>query len=495
MQPAATDTPLSLVESALARNRLGVFAVVFFVLAAAAPMTVIFGGAPSAFTVTGVLGIPVAYLAVAVVLAVFSVGYLAMSRRIVNAGALSTYVTQGLGKVPGVAASFIAVTAYAALLFGMIGGFGAVLSGWLDTRFGIGIGWLAFALAGNAAIGVLGVKKIDLNGRVLAVLLVGEVAVSLIFSIVAVAHPAGGVVTFDTLSPGLLVGPGAGAALVVAVTGFVGFEQTAVFAEESRDPRRTVPRATKLAIAIPALLYAFGAWSMTVATGPDRIVQQATTHGTELMFVIAGPYVGQFLIDLGHLLLVTSLFAGALAFHNTAARYLFSLGRERVLPRSLGRTSPASRAPKNASIWLTVASALVIVWYALNGLDPIVHLFFWLTVLGGLGVLILLAATSLSELVYFHHPANADGLTAWQRRIAPALAFLALTAILTVTLQQFATVAGVDPTSPIRWLLPSVFAVAATIGVLVALRIRATKPDVYAGIGLGAVGVQPEVAP
>ncbi|HEX8344411.1 MAG TPA: APC family permease [Actinoplanes sp.] len=478
------------VESALARSRLGVPAVMFFVLAAAAPLTVVAGGATTAYAVTGVLGIPVAYLLIASVLAVFSVGYIAMSRRIVNAGAFYTYVARGLGRVPGVGAAFVAVTAYAALLFGMLGGVGAVLSAWLDTRFETTVWWWALALAGALVVGFLGVRKVDLNGRVLAVLLIGEVAVSVVVSIVAVAHPAGGAVTYDTLSPGVLIGSGAGAALVVAITGFVGFEQTAVFAEESRDPRRTVPRATHLAIAVPGLLYAFGSWAMSVATGPDRIVEQSRAHGTELLFTIAGPHVAPFLIDLGHLLLITSLLAGAMAFHNTTARYLFSLGRERVLPASLGHTSPATRAPKVASTALTAASALVIVWYAINGLDPIVHLFFWLTVLGGLGVLILMVATSMAVLLYFHRDADRDGLTVWHRRIAPALALIALTAILIVTLRQFATVAGVDPTSPLRWLLPAVFGVVAVLGVAWALRIRATNPDVYAGIGLGAAGTQ-----
>lgn len=492
MSPRTAVLGVSPVQTALARSRLGVIAIAFFSLSAAAPLTVVLGGATTAFAVTGVLGMAAAYLTIAVVLAVFCVGYLAMSRRIVNAGAFYTYVAQGLGKVWGVGASFVAVVAYAVFVFGMLGGFGAVLSGWLNTRFGITLWWWAPALAGVLIIGILAVKKVDFNAQVLAGLLIGEVVVSIILSTVAAAHPANGVLSFDTLSPGLLTGPQAGAALVVAITGFVGFEQTAVFAEESKDPRRTVPLATKLVIVLPAVLYAFGSWAMASATGTDRIVAQSQAHGTELMFVIVGPYIGQWLIDLAHVLLITSLFAGAMAFHNTTARYLYSLGRERVLPASLGRTSPKSLAPKNASIWLSVTSGLVIVWYAITGLDPIVHLFFWLTVLGGLGVLILMVATSLAVLVYFHRPANRDRLTAWTRQIAPALALIALTAILFVTVTQYATVSGVEATSPLRWLLPSVFAVAAAAGIAWALRIRATNPDVYAGIGLGAVGIKPE---
>src|SRR5207244_2538547 len=91
-------TGVDIVSRTLARNRLGVPGVVFFVLAAAAPLTVVAGGATTGWAVTGVVGIPVSYLATGIVLAVFSVGYTAMSRKIVNAGAFYSYITHGLGR-------------------------------------------------------------------------------------------------------------------------------------------------------------------------------------------------------------------------------------------------------------------------------------------------------------------------------------------------------------------------------------------------------------
>lgn len=81
------------------------------------------------------------------------------------------------------------------------------------------------------------------------------------------------------LSPGNLIGPGVGAILALAVLGFVGFESAVVFSEESKDPRRTVPTATYIAVGGTALLYAFGSWAMTVATGPDQIVARSRAEG------------------------------------------------------------------------------------------------------------------------------------------------------------------------------------------------------------------------
>ncbi|GAA4261607.1 hypothetical protein GCM10022255_094860 [Dactylosporangium darangshiense] len=105
MRRSRTSTRDDIVAQTLARNRLGVPAVVFFVLAAAAPMTVVACGATTGWAVTGVKGIPIAYLAIAAVLAMFSVGYTAMSRRIVNSGAFYSYIAQGLGRAAGVAAA------------------------------------------------------------------------------------------------------------------------------------------------------------------------------------------------------------------------------------------------------------------------------------------------------------------------------------------------------------------------------------------------------
>src|SRR5579859_7822673 len=93
----AASKPVS-VSRALAQDRLGVPAVLFFVLAGIAPLTVAAGVIPTAFATTGLKGIPAAFLVIAVVLAVFATGYMAMSRRITHSGAFYAFVTRGLGR-------------------------------------------------------------------------------------------------------------------------------------------------------------------------------------------------------------------------------------------------------------------------------------------------------------------------------------------------------------------------------------------------------------
>ncbi|MET7808547.1 APC family permease [Micromonospora chersina] len=473
------------VSAVLARGRLGIPAVVFFVVAAAAPLTAVAGGATTGYAVTGVLGIPLAYLVVAAVLALFAVGYVAMSRRIVNAGAFYTYVTRGLGRPAGVAAAIVALLAYNSMQIGLYGVFGAVLSRFLNDRFGMDTSWWLCAVIACAVIAVLGLLRIDLNGKVLAVLLIAECVIALVYDAVMVARPVNDLgVSFDTLAPDNLIGPGIGAALVTGIAGFVGFEGTTVFAEETKDPKRTVPRATYIAVAVTGLLYGLSAWAMSVATGPDQIVAAAQTEGTDLIFNLVAPHLTSSLVTLGRWLFITSLFAALLSFHHTVARYAFALGRERVLPSVLGRTSRRTGAPKAGSILQTALALVVLTGYVLADADPIVHLFFWLTSLGALGVLILMTATSVAVVSYFTRIAHRDGM--WRTALAPFLSALALGAILAVTVEQFDTLLGVDPTSPLRWLFPASYALAAATGLAWAFTLRAARPDVYQTIGLGA---------
>ncbi|MCP9977359.1 hypothetical protein [Actinomadura madurae] len=115
-------------ESRLARNRLGVAGIVFFVVAAAAPLVGMTGAVPIAIVLGNGAGVPGAYLAAGIVLLVFSVGYSAMSHRVTNTGAFFAYVGRGLGVVPGVGSAFVSLLAYVAVQLAVFGFFGAVMA-------------------------------------------------------------------------------------------------------------------------------------------------------------------------------------------------------------------------------------------------------------------------------------------------------------------------------------------------------------------------------
>ncbi|MBB5785469.1 amino acid transporter [Jiangella mangrovi] len=472
------------VSRTLASNRLGVPAVVFFVLSAATPLTVVAGVVTTGFAVTGIIGLPIAFAAIAALLALFSVGYVAMSRHVTNAGAFYTYVTHGLGRPAGVAAAYMALLAYNLLQVGLYGIIGVAAAPQLDEWFGITLDWWVIALIAWAIVGILGVLRIDVNGTVLAVLLLAEMAIILIYAFASLLNPADGDVTFDALQVGNLFESGAGAILVLAVLGFVGFEASVVYSEESRDPKRTIALATYISIVVVAAVYVLASWAMTVAAGPDNIVPFAQEFQNGVIFIQAEEFLGTTWVDIGETLFITSVFAAMISFHNTVARYVFALGRERVLPGALGRTSPSSGAPVAASIVQSAIGLIVILVYAFFDLDPLVQLFFNLGTTGGFGVLSLVALTSVAVLAFFwRHP---SGENAWRRVIAPGLATILLLIVVILAISNYDILIGVATDAPERWILPGLFVIAALIGVVWARFLKSSRPDVYEAIGRGA---------
>jgi amino acid transporter len=471
-----------IVSRTLARDRLGIPQVLFFVMAGIAPLTVTAGVIPTAFATTGLTAIPAAFLVIAVVLAVFASGYLAMARRIAHAGAFYACVTRGLGRPAGIAAALVALVAYSLLQVGLYGALGPAAAAEAATHLGVHWSWWEWALIAWALVTVLGQLRVDITGKVLGVLLTAEVIVVIAETIGGLLHPAAGRLSLSSLSPAGLTSGGFttfGVLAVVAVLGFVGFEFGAGLSEEARHPSRTVPAATYLALGVIAVVYAGASWSMAAHAGTARIVAAAAARGPGLLYALSGAgWLGQ----AAQLLFLTSLFAAALAFHNVVWRYVFALGRENVLPAALGRTS-GSNIPRAASLAQSATGLAVILAYALAGLPPMTDLFFWLGTTGGFGVIVLLALTSAAVIAFFAR--DPGGETLWRRLIAPALALAALITIAVLAVGHYAALLGVPPGSPAARILPACYAVAAAVGLAWALILRARRPHAYQAIGLG----------
>jgi amino acid transporter len=475
------------VTDTLRANRLGTSSLVLFAVAAAAPLTVIAGGVTTGYADTGFRGIPAAYLVMAVILLLWSIGYTTLARHVVTAGSLYAYIARGIGPRAGVCAAGVALLAYPAMHIGLAAGFGAVAAEVLHIAAGVDVPWWACAAVALAVIGVLGTRKVDLSGRVLGVLLLGEVAVVVGYDLVILTHPHAGHIDPTPLSPARLAASAGGFIALVGVTAsFTGIELPTVMAEEAKDPRRTVARATRLAVLLTGALYAVSAWALTVGTGLTNIQTAAKTHGPQLIFDLVTPYLFTPLVQLGQLLFLTSLFAAALAFHMTAARYLFALGRDGVLPGWLGKTSRHTGAPAHASRTHSLVAATVLTGYVAAGWhDPLTHLLFWGTVAGGFGVLILMAATCLAVVAYFHRTPHA-GEPLWNRRIAPTASGILLAAVLVASIDQIPLLLGAAPDTAAPWVMPGGYLGAALTGLAVAGYLGRTRPHVLAQVGRGA---------
>jgi len=505
--PVRTERVAPAPAEQLHRRALGVPGLVFFIVAASAPLTAIAGGQSVGYLVTGNRGMAFLYIPFAVVLALFAAGYAAMSQHVTNAGAFYAYVAQGLGRTAGVGTAFVALVSYNAMQIGIYGLFGVAMGTFMADNAGIDIAWWGWCLIALTVIAALGVLQVDLNAKVLAVLLVLEVVVVVIFDVAIAAEPGPQGLTATALDPSVAVTGALGAALAFIMASFVGFEAAAVYSEECRDPRRTVARSTFIAIASIAVLYTVSSWLLTVAAGPATITNPeallqagfTTPDGsapdpTAVLFAAGGARVGETFADIAALLFATSLFAALLSFHNTVARYVFALGRERVLPAACARVQSRTGAPIVGSAAQTTLALAVIAIFAVTGEDPVLTLFTWLTNLGALGVILLLALASCAVVAFFlRHPAPERGR--WSTLIAPALAGVLLSAVFAVVLLNFNVLITSEQDAPVDRLtviLPSVLLGAGVLGLLVGSIMRHRRPDDYALIGLGGA---PRAAP
>jgi len=128
-------------HESLARNQIGVLGIVFFVVAAAAPLTVVVALFPVIIGSGNGIGIAGTFILVAAVLTLFAVGYVAMSRHITNTGAFYAYVTKGLGRPLGLGSASLAIFGYNAIQLGVIGGFGYYAAEFVKSHTDTAIPW------------------------------------------------------------------------------------------------------------------------------------------------------------------------------------------------------------------------------------------------------------------------------------------------------------------------------------------------------------------
>ncbi|MFF3515787.1 APC family permease [Streptomyces sp. NPDC002573] len=450
--------------------------IVVLVIAAAAPLSATVGNLPLALALGNGAGLPGVLLFATAVLLCFSVGYAAMSRQVVNTGAFYTYVGQGLGKPVAVGTAVLAVLSYSALSIGLAGAFGYFTS-LILTAVGIHGSWVLYASAGITITGLLGYRSVDLSAKILGILMVAEMAIVVIFDISVLAERGLAALPATSLAPGTVFSGGFGIAVMFAFTSFVGFESAALYGEETTDPTRSIPRATYLAVIIIGVFYFATAWITVGAIGPDATRSTAGAKLGSLLFDLTDTYASTSLGNVMAVLLSTSLLASMLAVHNAASRYLFALGREKLLPAALGRLNRRHYSPSNASITQTALAATVVITFAWAGMDPYINLATSMVGLSTLGVLGLQAIAAVAILVYFHrHPI--PGL--WRTRIAPAIGAVGLLFAIVLFVVDYRTLVGTD--NAVINAMPSVLGLAVIVGTGYGLWLRYHRPHIYAGL-------------
>ena len=269
-----------------------------------------------------------------------------------------------------------------------------------------------------AGVQVLGSLNIELGARVLAVLVGLEVAILLMFGFTVLLRGGGpeGISLAASFSPAAIGAGAPGVAIMFAVASMFGFESTAIYSAEAKDAHRTVARATYLSVGVIAVFFSFISWMLVSYYGPSHVIDAAGAaleSGDSTSFVLTpmvelfGPWAG----TVTGMLLVTSLLAGIIAFHNGINRYLHSLALRGSMPRGVARTN-RHKAPAVAARIQTVVAFLLVAPFAVLSLDPVLTLFSWFSGLAVAALLVLYMLCSLAVVAYFRREKVAGQL--WQ---------------------------------------------------------------------------------
>jgi APA family basic amino acid/polyamine antiporter len=182
--------------------------------------------------------------------------------------------------------------------------------------------------------------------------------------LVALAVVVAGGVAGGRVDPGPLVG-GAGVYGVLQSAGllffaFAGYARIATMGEEVRDPRRTIPRAIVVALAVAVVVYAVVAVTVLLALGPDRLARSSAP----LVEVVAGWGWAVPVVSVGG---AAAALGALLALIAGIGRTTLAMAREADLPRWLAAVHPRYRVPHRAEIALAAVVCLLVLTVDLRG--------------------------------------------------------------------------------------------------------------------------------
>jgi amino acid transporter len=361
----ATEAAAGTTTTGLRRNAIGLREALFQSITDMAPGAAIAASIPAGVAFAGgSLPLAVVFALIACLFCAWSIGQLA--RELPSAGSLATYAARGLHPAVGflVAWGYVLVGWLIPPLVLLQLGF--TVDGTLHSEFhGYTANlWWVWSILGALIILAAGYYGIRTSTRLGTILGVFEIAVFLVLGIFLVVHAGShntaSVFTTKYTTPGFHGISGVIAGSVFTILAFGGFEGAAPLAEETRNPRRNIPRAVLLSTLLIGALYVFTTYAVDVAFGPAAF-HTFTVGTTSASWVgIARSLYGIFWFFV-FLAIVNSTIANANAGVNVSSRTAYAMGRIRAFPGFLAHVSARFRSPVNgilAAFVLTVAITL-----------------------------------------------------------------------------------------------------------------------------------------
>lgn len=299
------------------------------------------------------LATPFAFVVGVVVLLLVAIVLAQLARFLPSAGGFYTYISRSLNPRVGWFAGWIN------MLYDPFGtaidlaALGYVFNAALKTNYNVSFPWWATFLIAAVIVTVVVYRGIEITGRTQVILGGLEILILLAVSVQALFSPGAGGVTGAPFNPGSATkGSDLFVAVILAVFSCAGFESIAPLAEETRQPRRNVPRAMLISLGIVGAFFVFCLWAMMIGWGTARLSSMASYSGNPVFEVAHRLWGPAWVLLL--LAIVNSLVSLSIATSTSSTRVMYAMGRTGALPRWFGQVDRRFGTPRNAIIAQTV---------------------------------------------------------------------------------------------------------------------------------------------
>jgi len=308
------------------------------------------------------LASPLVILVAAVAIALLGNTLSQFSRAHPSTGGFITFVGKSFGGTSAVTTALVAGMGYIIAIASVLVISGGFLSIMIYYYTGTNIPWIIFSVLFTAGAMFMMFRGVAVSTKLAGFFFAFEITVLFVVSI-AVLIKNGGHLSGVPFEPSHITNhfSGLGVAFPLAVYLFIGWENSAALAEETTNPRRNVPRAVFLSIALMAFTYLVVAYA--TVTGFHYSITALTAPTVLIPFITVAHSVAAWLAFIAYMAGLTSTLGVLIAAVNSQCRLIFNAGREGLLPAWIGRVQPVRRTPVNAIIaFVAIASAITLGW-------------------------------------------------------------------------------------------------------------------------------------
>jgi amino acid transporter len=372
---------------------------------------------------------PLTIIAAVIAVALLGNTLAQFSRAHPSTGGFIAFVGKAFGGASAVTTALLCGAGYIIAISSVFAISGGFLSDALNYYFGWNLPWIIFSVLLTAGALLLTMRGVAVSTKLAGFFFAFEMVILVVVSVAAIAKNGGHLSTVP-FQPSHITNHfrGLAAGFPLAVYLFIGWENSAALAEETGNPRRNVPRAVFLSIAMMGIGYVLFAYATVTGFGYNG----TALGNAPIPFIPVAHSVWAGLAFFAYLAGLTSTGGVLLSAINSQARLIFNAGRERLLPSWLGRVHPVRKTPVNALFAFTaIAGAIIVVWLAghliggdTGSMNPL-NFFFESSTMGTILVLVVYFLANLA-LPFYYRRYRPQEFSVVKHVILPVLGLVAI---------------------------------------------------------------------